>query len=258
MAATIIRDNIIDPALVRLSEVKQLDNGGKSVFVSYNDEKLVIETPMMVSPFGVSNYVGDKGEASDKWTLQLSFGNDPSPALATLKESLMAFDEHVLKHACNNSLQWLKHRSLSMEAASMLYTPTVRFARDRDTGEITDKYPPTFRLTVPTTNGQFTVPTYNVNREKVDLSTIDTRRAKINAIVQCSSIWIAGGRFGASWRVVQLRVVPAQSFNGYAFSAIEDDPIITAMPSSALSTNVNPAYIKAQDEDEEDDDDLDF
>lgn len=270
MSSTIIRDNVIDLSQVRLSDVKQLDNGGRTVFVNYGEDKLVLETPAMIAPFGVSNYVGDKGEASEKWSLQLSFGNDMSPSLASLKESLMALDEFVLQQACKNSLHWVKQRNLNKEAASMLYSPSVRFAKDRDTGEITDKYPPTFRMTVPTTNGQFTVPTYLTNKKKVDLASIDTKRAKINAIVQCSGVWIAGSRFGVSWKVVQLRVAPSQSLSHYAFSAVDEDETDDnndnnnnanglVPETTTTTTNNNPVFMKDNnDYAEEDDDDLDF
>jgi hypothetical protein len=80
---------------------------------------------------------------------------------------------------------------------------------------------------------------YDTKRQPIDIKElIDTnafKGAKVTAIIQCLGIWVAGGKFGCSWKVLQMRVSPPQTIKGYAFKELEDD--------------------KADDSDIEDDDD---
>ncbi len=268
----IIRDNIIDTSLITLSEIKGQKTAGQSVFIRYDGNPLMIETPTMSCPFGVSNYVNERGESSEKWTMQLSFGKDPSGPVQDLLRSMQAFDDFMLEKACENSVPWFTRRNLTKDSASMLYTPLVRFAKDKITGEVNDRYPPTVRFNVATMDGKFIVPTYNSEHKKINLSDVDTKRARVNAILQCTHMWIAGGRFGTTWKAVQLLVVPGESIQGFAFANVAPAPpaaaasssLLTAPPSATTATpaaaaaTASTAPARLQEEDEEDDDDLNF
>lgn len=237
--SSIIRNNLIDRRLLSLADAKLLETGGKHVFVSYNKDKLILETPQMVSPFGLSSYIGDKGEVG-KTSIQLSLGreHERSPDLEDLYNSLCVFDDFVLDQACAKSLAWFTHKNLSKEAAAMLYTPTVKFPKDKATGEITDKFAPTFRAIVPTKDGKFAVPTFIISgstHKRVDLESLDTRRAKVHAIVECTGLWIADRRFGATWKVVQLVVIPAETIEGFAFQKVAVDSSSSSVSAAADS-----------------------
>jgi hypothetical protein len=36
-------------------------------------------------------------------------------------------------------------------------------------------------------------------------------------------LWMAGGKFGSSWRVLQMKIIPNQALRGYAFKENPED-----------------------------------
>ena len=54
------------------------------------------------------------------------------------------------------------------------------------------------------------------------MSSLETKRSHVNAIVQCVGIWVAGTKFGCSWKVLQMKITPPSTIKGYAFKEIDD------------------------------------
>ena len=40
---------------------------------------------------------------------------------------------------------------------------------------------------------------------------------KVKMILECNGLWIASGRYGCTWKAVQIRIDAPQSLSGYAF-----------------------------------------
>jgi hypothetical protein len=211
-----------DFALTKLKcgNLRILDNGGKIVYISYDNGPLIMQTPEMVAPFGISQWDNDKG--GKKSTLDLSFkGKESRPNLERFYENLEALDKKIVSEAFENSPSWFKKKT-SEEVLKELYTPILRHAKDKNTGEITNKYPSTFKATLPEKDGKFTFEVYNQKRELVDLNSMELKGAKVTAMIQCLGIWIAGTKFGVSWKILQMRVVPVKKLEGYCFKELDD------------------------------------
>jgi hypothetical protein len=206
-------------ANVKLSKLRTLDNGGKIVYLSYNEKPLVLQTPEMVAPYGMSKWDND-GKGPAKYTLDLSFkGMDTRDLLKKFYTSLQEFDSNMVKGGLQHSEEWFKKKYQSAEVVEALYTCVVRRSKD-------DKYPPTFKMTVPYDNntGEFRVKVFDkVSKKQVDLNDVNLKGAKVTALVQCTGVWIAGGKFGTTWKVVQLRVEQSAKITEYAFRDIEGD-----------------------------------
>lgn len=202
---------------VRLGSLKTLDNGGKVVYINYKNHPLIIQTPKLKAPFGLSNW-------ENKYSLDLSLngyeGSQESTAM--FYKALNGLDEFMLEQGLQNGMAWFKKKMASKEVVDALYTRNVKFSKDRATGEITDKYPPTFKLPVPNRDGKFQVDVYDANRNNIDLASVDLKGAKVTAIAQCLGLWLAGGKFGCSWKIIQLKVEPQETISGYAFKDVED------------------------------------
>jgi hypothetical protein len=198
--------------------------------MSLNRSPIVLQTPEMVAPYGVSNW-NDDGKGPDKYSLDLSFkGKEGRENLNTFFEKMVALDKKLVRDGVDNSMTWLKKKHNSVDVVEALYTPMVKYAKDKTTGEITDKYPPTFKLKIPFVNSSFQCEVYDSKRKPVNnlKELIDSgafKGAKVTAIIQCLGIWVAGGKFGCSWKVLQMRVSPPQTIKGYAFKEIEDDKV---------------------------------
>jgi hypothetical protein len=203
---------------------RTLDNGGKSIYLAFNKAPIVLQTPLMRAPFGKQKWENDKG--TSKFTLDLSFaGMDARPALEDFYKRMTDLDNKLVDDGVTNSFDWLKKKNVSRDVVKELYTKLVRHHTDKATGELTGKYPPTFKLTLPYKDGAFTCEVYDNNKKQVDLNVLETKGASVTAIIQCLGIWVVGGKYGCTWKVLQMKVVPPPTIKGYAFKEIENDKV---------------------------------
>ena len=213
---------------ITYGQPKQLENGGKSIFISYNEKPLLVQTPDMNAPFGISMWPGERG-APDKYNVDVSFaGRETRPQLQQFFGMLEAISERVISDAMENAQTWFKRRFPSRDVVEALYTPIIKYSKDRETGEINTQYPPNFKMSLPFRDGQFQFPVYDGKRNTLnllDIATGDTRGkgSRVSAIVQCSAVWLAGGKFGVTWKVRQLRISEPARLSGYAFQRTEED-----------------------------------
>ena len=209
---------------VSFGTMKILDTGGRMIYLSYGGNPIYLQTPAnMSTPFGLSSWTGDGGGSSApvKYSIELSFKNrETSVQEARFFELLQEFDRKIVSTVLENSALWLKKKYNSLEVLEALYTPCVKFPKDRTTGEVTDKYSPTFRVNVPFRDSKFQCDTYDMLGNKLDLSANEssTKGGKVTVIMQCAGIWIAGGKFGCTWRAMQIRLKPSDSLPPCAFA----------------------------------------
>ncbi len=230
------------------------DNGGKTIYMSYNKSPIVLQTPEMFAPFGKQKWENDKGVA--KWTLDLSFkGMDTREQLKVFYDKMNELDEKLIDDGVQNAFEWLKKKGASRDVVKALYTRLVRHPVDKNTGEVTDKYPPTFKLTLPWKDGSFQCEVYDNSRKLVDLASLETKGARVTAIIQCLGIWVAAGKYGCTWKVLQMRVVPPQSIKGYAFKEIEE--AVVDLDDDEDDDDDLPLKKKTDDDDEDENDDED-
>jgi hypothetical protein len=237
---TLVKD--FDIAKLSYNDVRLLDNGGKVVYVSYNKAPLILQTPMMYAPFGVQKWTND---GRDKYTLSLSFrGKDTSKSMQSFYDMLHAVDTKLVEDGFSNQSTWFKGKKYnSKEVLEALYTPLITPAKDKNTGDVTDKYPATFKMTVPTKDNEFTCEVYDDKQNQVDLLSMNTKGARVSALIQFSGLWFAGGKFGSSWRVVQLLVKPNQNIKGFAFKMNDPDDTLAEAPAEDVSVNHDPKEI---------------
>lgn len=220
----------VDLSKVIYSEVKPQASGGKSVYMSVDNKNIRIQTPRMVCQWGLSKYNPDNKVGSDKYSLDMSFRNmDTKPGIKSFFDKLVELDKKVVDDVTKNSNLWLRKANMTREVVEALSTPSVKYAKDKDTGEVTDKYPPTFRINVPMKDGKPMCDVYDVNETKLDLFDLDAtgkmKGSQITAIIKLQGLWFAGGKFGCTWRLEQLRVEPPESIKGFAFQPDEEDAI---------------------------------
>jgi hypothetical protein len=188
--------------------------------MAFNKNPIVLQTPEMFAPFGMQKW------DNDKYSIDLSFkGLEGRDSLKMFYDKMSELDEKLIDDGVANSFEWLKKKGASREVVKALYTRLVRHPVDKNTGEISTKYPPTFKLTLPWKNGAFQCEVFDSNRNLVDLSTVETKGSRIVAIIQCLGIWVAAGKYGCTWKVLQMRVAPPQKIKGYAFKETENDLI---------------------------------
>jgi hypothetical protein len=223
----------IDLTKVKYGAVKVLPSGGKSIYLSHDNAPIMIQTPEMRSPFGLSKWdkAGEKGadgveKENFKYDLLLGFdGKETRENLSTFFDKMVGFDDKLITDGMDNSMNWLGKKISSREVIEELYTPIVRYSRDKNTNEINNKYPPTFKVTVPFRNGKFDCSIYGPDKSELDLSTVNLQGARIVAIIQCVGIWVVNKKYGCSWKVLQMKVLPRSTIPKFAIREVENDKV---------------------------------
>ena len=111
------------------------------------------------------------------------------------------------------------------EVATALLNPLLK-SRDKETGELDGRYPPTFRMKLPVINGNATCKIFDFSKNELDSSTFEDlfkKGSTIKAILRCNGIWIAGGKYGCSWAIVQVMVDAVKNVDNYSFLDDNDE-----------------------------------
>jgi len=217
MSSPILPSNI-NVSNFRYSEVKTLTSGAKSVYINYGTGKLRIQTPVMFLPYGVSEGgFEDKNAKVDvkkiekkdkKYDLTLSFkGHDDNTKISAFLTKLKEIESKVIDDAFENREPWFKDDYDGNKAfVARMFSPIVKIDKDKNTGKVVGKYPPTIRFKMPydNENDKFNFQSYNMNGEEINLLEIITKLkgGKAQLIVELNSIWFAGGRFGCTWKMI--------------------------------------------------------
>jgi hypothetical protein len=246
MASMILNPADIDVKKIEFGPVKLLESGGKSVNVRYEGRNLMIETPSLSLPFGVN--VFDK-QGPPKYSVDLSFrGADDNTAIRQLQDFFEAFDERMIDAGVENASKWHKMANPNRDVIKAFYTPTVKLSRDAQ--GVPKPYPPTFKLALrkrkaPST--AFETDFYDGTQKPLAQYAADTpidqilpKRSQITAIVQCTGVWFAGGKFGTTWKAVQMRVdSQPEQLRGAAFRS--EAPDIRAFVAKNIAKAVEDA-----------------
>lgn len=132
---SITKASQFDFSKTTFSDVKKL-NKAKMVYCNYNSGKILLQTPKMNVPFGLSRWHdSDANDTSgDSFKLPLSFyGESDNSEIKKFKENMEHFD-NIIKHTIQkNSKEWLGKPNVSMEAIeSAFYSPNVKLSMDKD------------------------------------------------------------------------------------------------------------------------------
>ncbi len=218
----IYRSNNIDISNIKYSDMRPFGDHAKVIYVNYNSNPIIIQTPKMSCPYGLSKF--DGGDVV-KYSLDLSFrGKDDNPDIKAFYEFLSKIDEKIIEDSSKNSRDWFKKKSQSRDVSEALFSPSIRIATEN--GEPTDKYPPTFKSKIGYYDGKFKVQSFNDKKERMteELPTIMNKGQVVRGLVKLSGIWFAGGKFGITWETLQLKFTPnnSQIFT-YSFRDEEED-----------------------------------
>lgn len=209
-------------------KIRTLDTGSKMKYVSYNKNALVIQTPECYLPYGITNSTMDE-ENSNKYTMDLSFRDvDNRPGLKRFFDLLKKMDDLIVEQAFKNQKEWLRKSYPSKEVVEALYVPMIKYAKDKNTGEITDAYPPTFKMKLPFSKEKFSCDFYDYDGESMSSESIlntNTKGARAVTLVKCNGIWFAGGKFGCSWKALQIQIAPKINNIGCAIVRCNEDDI---------------------------------
>jgi hypothetical protein len=240
------------PETVNETSVRHLDTGGKMVWLNHtgggkdaHSGPIILQTGQLRTPGGIRSWDNNDG-APPKYSMELVV----EPGTVEY-DKLNEFDSRIIDIACSTKNKWIK--KASREVLDALYHPSVRVPRDKETDEVTDKWPVTFKVTVPQRNGAFQCELWDNKRNRLDvLEFVKSgmgRNAQVTVIAQCTGIWVAGGKFGTTWKAQQILVhsTSNSTLRSFAFiggSGLVDDGDAEPAPAPAPPPQA-PAQFRA-------------
>ena len=254
MSSAIIHAQNISTDKITFSEVKVLESGGKCAYVNYDGGKFFIQTPTFTMPHGLSVY--DK-TSPPKYTIEFSLRgwDEPGTKGHEVYTALHALDEFMIDQGVKNSQKWFKAK-MSREVVEALYTPMIRWSKDKD-GNL-KPYPPGIKWKLNKVNDSFDVKVFDLNKQEyrgVPLEDILVKQATGKSVAQCTGLWFINGKFVLSWKAVQIGMdnVP-KTINGYAFAddgeqndtyVCEDDDAFTDKPATTTAAVASSSLLSS-------------
>jgi len=219
----IIKAHNVDSKKLSLSDPKTNENGGKCIYLNYNNNPIIIQTPKVTLPYNMSIY--DKGEYP-KYSVEISFRDmETNPKIQGFYENMEKLDKLIVNTAVDNSMTWLKKKKVHQDVVSALFTTNIKLSKDKETGELDGKYPPTMKLKLPVRDGKPGFDIYDFSKQKLDkpLEELFVKGSTLAALIKCSGIWIISGKIYCSWTVCQTMIDAPTTIESYSFIDDSDD-----------------------------------
>lgn len=225
MAAIIPGNNFDVNTNYVYTKAKVNANGRKSVGILNNTNKksLYISTPLMLT-WGVNEYKDEKTGQVQSYDMALQFPNSDynSEECSAFLKNMQEFEEKIKADAIENSKDWLNKQKLVPEAVEALWSPMLKYPKDKETSESDYSRPPNLKVKIPFWEGEFKgVELYNEDRElvfptddNINITDYIVKGSNVATIIQCGGIWVANGKFGVTWKLFQAVVKPKISLTG--------------------------------------------
>lgn len=213
---------LFDCTKVRYGAPKANASGGKaiSVFSTAINSGLKLSTPLMLT-WGASDFEGNK-----QYAMSLQFPsaeyltNDTDAFLRNMK----AFEDKIKADALTNSKEWFGKVHKSPEVIDALFTPMLKYPKDKQTREADYTKSPILSVKTPNYEGVWKFEVYDEDENKLYPDSANTmvnpldylqKGTHLASIIQCGGLWFANGKFGITWRLAQAIVQkPKETIGG--------------------------------------------
>lgn len=255
------------------SRIKVNELGGKSVGVMNKEtmKGLYLSTPLMLT-WGVNKNTDEKtGKTTYDMALQFPRDDYQSDATSNFLKNMKDFENKIKADALANSKDWFNKTKMSDEVIDALWTPMLKYPKNKDNGNEEFDYtrPPTLRVKINYWDGIFKCELYDMEQKLIfpnDLgfmpSDLIAKATNVATVIQCGGLWFSNGKFGVTWRLVQAVVKPKQTLTGKCHIVLtgEDKEIMSRSNevedgSNSDTDNLADAVKATTVEDSEDDDD---
>jgi hypothetical protein len=233
---------------VKYTKPKVNKSGGKSVGILTNSNKvLLISTPIILT-WGVNEFV-DEQNGKKSYNMALQFPNDSYSTEQNTKflEAMKTFETKLKQDALKNSKEWLNKTKTSAEVVDALFTPMLKYPKDKNTGEFDYTRAPSLNVKLGYWNDEFDCEVYDHDQKqlfpandssKTNLMALIPKSSNVAVILKCGGLWFANGKFGCTWKLVQAAVKPKISLKGKCLITLSNDDI-EKMKENDDSTNDN-------------------
>jgi hypothetical protein len=233
MAETVILATNFDCGIIKYTNPKAGGSGGKSVNIlnRKTNTRLNISTPVMLT-WGASDYVDpNTGKGNGKFEMSLQFPTEEynNPDAAAFLENMKKFEQKIKDDALIHSKEWFGKLHKSADVVDALYTPMLKYSKDKSTGEPDLNKAPSIRVKIPIWEGVWKCELYDDDGAKIfpnnnGSTPVDLipKATQVSVLMTCGGIWFANGKFGITWKLVQAMVQkPRAQLVGQCFIPIQ-------------------------------------
>ena len=251
----------LDINKIKYSELKVMKSGAKSVYVNYSGSKINIQTPVMNIPYGVNDnqkFIKDDPKRKDeppKYDITVSFkGIDENPKVKVFHDKMKELEEKIIDDAFANRLAWFKNNyGGNKDTVSNMFSNIIKHDKDKETGEVVNKYPPTFKAKIPYNplESKFEFDSYDMDNKEVDFTEYvsNLKGGRAQFIIQLNGIWFSAGMFGCSWKIVSGKFQQSNASKPTFIPDSDDD--VEEDEEDEEDIEVDTDAIKAKTEEEE-------
>jgi len=210
MADTIVDGTLFNSQNIRYSAPKANASGGKSINILNNATKggLRLATPLMLT-WGASDY-----EGNGKFEMSLQFPSDEykTEDSSAFLRNLIAFEQKIKDDALTYSKDWFGKAHKSADVVDALWTPMLKYSKNKATGEFDLTKAPTLRVKITQWEGVWKCEVYDEDENKLFpnpanpcVTPLDFLQKGVNVacVLQCGGLWFANGKFGITWKLIQ-------------------------------------------------------
>jgi len=184
--------------------------------------------------WGVQSFTDEKtGKVSFDLALQFPNEGFETPAAKKFLANMMAFEKRIKEDAITNSKEWFSKPKMTADAVEALFTPILKYPKNKDTLEADLTRAPTIKVKLPYWDGEWKeLELYDVDMRPIfpdpsnsALSPKDliAKGSNIAVSIQCGGIWFANGKFGVTWKLFQAIVKPKMSLRGKCHIRLDED-----------------------------------
>ena len=231
MADTIIDGTLFNADNIKYGTPKANPSGGKSITILYRPTSsgVRLSSPTLRT-WGASDFVDDSGKGNGKFEMSLQFPNDDDEKTSdttAFLDNLTQLENKIKADALKFSKEWFGKVLKSEDVVEALWTPMLKYSKDKNTGEYNRAKAPVLRVKLPQWEGRWKSEIYDEDGVKLfpddsnsEVTPLDFIRkgSQIATIIQCGGLWFANGKFGITWKLVQAAVQkPKPAITGTCF-----------------------------------------
>jgi len=277
-------DTIVDATLLNVNNIKYSSpkanaSGGKSINIlnKQTNSGLRLSTPLMLT-WGASDFTDpNTGKGNGKFEMSLQFPSEDykTEDASLFLKNMQDLEKKIKDDALTYSKEWFGKVHRNADVVDALYTPMLKYSKDKFSGEPDYNRPPTMRVKIPIWENVWKCEIYDEDGNKLFpsldssvLSPIDfiQKGTNVAVLMQCGGIWFANGKFGVTWKLLQAVVQkPRASLTGQCFIKLKASdkeklkstpaPITENILDDDRTTNVNVNVEDSDEENESDDED---
>jgi len=219
---------------VKYSKLKVDARGGKSVGIlnSAANTATYISTPLMLT-WGINEHEDEKsGRLTYDMALQFPSSEYAKEETTNFLDNMIAFEKRIKSDAIANSKEWFGKAKMSEDTVDALWTPMLKYPKNKDTGEHDYDRSPTLIVKIPYWEGEWKTELYNVDQQPIfpdpeggpqTPKDMIAKGSHVALVILCGGLWFVNGKFGVTWKLFQGIVKPKATMRGTCHVFLSQD-----------------------------------